>query len=61
MTIGAPEDRKTAKARVTWLLRQLTKTHEDGIHVKAVYGRREDIQAALGKEDPKIPAPGGSK
>ena len=64
MTIGAAEDRKTAKARVNWLLRQLAKTQEDGIHVKAVYGRREDIQAALarvrenpgilGKEDPKI-------
>ena len=64
MTIGAPEDRKTAKARVSWLLRQLMKTREDGIHVKAVYGRREDIQAALckvredpgmlSKEDPKI-------
>ena len=64
MTIGAPEDRKTAKARVNWLLRQLAKTEEDGIHVKAAFGRREDIQAALGKvrehpetltkEDPKI-------
>ena len=64
MTVSAPEDRKTAKARVNWLLRQLAKTQEDGIHVKAAYGRREDIQAALGKvrenpgilskEDPKI-------
>ena len=64
MTINAPEDRKSAKARVNWLLRQLVKTQEDGIHVKAVYGRRTDVQAALGrvrenpgtlnKEDPKI-------
>ena len=64
VTIGAAEDRKTAKARVNWLLRQLRKTQEDGIHVKAVYGRREDMQAALdkvrenpgilGKDDPKI-------
>ena len=56
MTIGAAEDRKTAKARVNWLLRQLAKTQEDGVHVKAVYGHREDIQAALGKvrEDPEI-------
>ncbi len=63
MTIGAAEDRKTAKARVNWLLRQITKTQEDGVHVKAVYGRRQDIQAPLGrvrenpgvlaKEDPK--------
>lgn len=64
MTIGAAEDRKTAKARVNWLLRQLAKTREDSIHIKAAYGRREDIQAALakvredpavlGREDPKI-------
>ena len=64
MTIGAPEDRKTARARVTWLLRQLGRTHEDGVHVRAVYGRRQDVQAALarvredpgvlGKEDPKV-------
>lgn len=54
MTIGAAEDRKTAKARVNWLLRQLAKTPEDGVHVTAVYGRRQDIQAALDKvrEDP---------
>ena len=64
MTIGAPEDRKTAKARVNWLLRQLAKTREDGIHIRAAYGRREDIQtalsrvredsAALSKDDPKV-------
>ena len=64
MTINTPEDRKTAKARANWLLRQLGKTQESGIHIKAVYGRRKDVQAALGrvrenpeilnKEDPKI-------
>ena len=64
MTIKAPEDRKTAKARVTWLLRQLARTQEDGVHVRALYGRRQDIQAplakvredpgVLGKEDPKV-------
>ena len=56
MTIGAAEDRKTAKARVNWLLRQLAKTQEDGVHVNAVYGRRQDIQAALDKvrEDPGV-------
>ena len=54
MTIGAPEDRKTAKARVNWLLRQLAKTRDDGIHIKAAYGRRDDLQAGLAKvrEDP---------
>ena len=64
MTVSAPEDRKTAKARVNWLLRQLAKSQEDGVHIKAAYGRREDIQAPLGRvrenpgilcnEDPKI-------
>ena len=64
MTIGAPKDRKTARARVTWLLRQLGKTHEDGVHVRAFYGRRQDVQASLarvredagvlGKDDPRI-------
>ena len=56
MTIGAAEDRKTAKARVNWLLRQLAKTRDDGIHIKAAYGRREDMQAALAKvrEDPGV-------
>ena len=56
MTIGAAEDRKTAKARVNWLLRQLAKTQEDGVHVKAVYGRRGDVQGALGKvrENPEV-------
>ena len=64
MTIGAPENRKTTKARVNWLLKQLAKTREDGIHIRAAYGRREDLQAALSrvreepealaKDDPKI-------
>ena len=56
MTIGAPEDRKTAKARVNWLLRQLAKTRDDGIHIKAAYGRRDDLQAGLAKvrEDPAV-------
>ena len=56
MVIGAPEDRKTTSARVNWLLRQLAKTQEDDVHVKAVYGRRADIQDTLGKvrENPRI-------
>ena len=56
MTLGTPEERKTAKARVNWLLRQLAKTREDGVHIRAAYGRREDIQGALDKvrEDPTM-------
>ena len=58
MTLGAPEDRKTAKARVNWLLRQLAKTEKEDerVHVKAIYGRREDIQHPLGvvRKDPGV-------
>ena len=56
MTVGAREDRKTARARVTWLLGQLAKTREDGVHVRAMYGRRGDAQEALlrVREDPAI-------
>ena len=65
MTLRAPEDRKTAKARVNWLLRQLSKTEEkERVHMKAIYGRREDIQhplsvvqknpGVMSKDDPKI-------
>ena len=57
MTVGAPEDRKTAKARTNWLLRQLTETKEEGVHVKACYaGRRGDLQASLGdvREKPEV-------
>ena len=39
MTIGAPEDRKNAKARVNRPLRQLAKAREDGIHIRATCGR----------------------
>ena len=63
MTIGAPEDRKTAKARVSWLLRQLKETSKDGIHIKALYGRREEIQKSLASvlEDPATLAKDDSK
>ena len=50
MTVGAPEDRKTAKACTNWLLRTLTKTDPSGVHIKAAYGgRRQDAQGALDK------------
>ena len=50
MTVGAPEDRKTAKACTNWLLRALTKTDPGGVHIKAAYGgRRQDTQEALDK------------
>ena len=50
MTVGAPEDRKTAKACTNWLLRTLTRTDPSGVHIKAAYGgRRQDTQGALDK------------
>ncbi len=50
MTVGAPDDRKTAKACTNWLLRALTRTDPIGVHIKAVYGgRRQDAQEALDK------------
>ena len=63
MTIGAAEDRKTAKARVNWLLGQLAKKPEDGVHVTAVYGRHQGIQVALDKvrEDPGVLCKGDHK
>ena len=61
MTLAAPSDRKTAKARVNWLLRQLAKTptdnaHDD-VHIAAIYARRrQNTQASLSKvrEDPGV-------
>ena len=57
MTVGAPEDRKTAKTCTNWLLRTLTKTNPSGVHIKAAYGgRRQNTQGALDKvrENPNI-------
>ena len=48
MTIGAAEDRKTAKARINWLLRQLVKTPEARSRHCSVRAT-SDIQAPLDK------------
>ena len=47
MTLKAPEDRKTPKARLNWLLRQLRKTEATDLHVRADYGRGRATQAPL--------------
>ena len=47
MAIGAPEDRKTAKARVNRPLRQLAKAREDGIHIRATAGDLSGLAPAL--------------
>ena len=48
MTISAPRDRKSARARTNWLLRQLASSKPDDLHVKADYpNRRYDPQDNL--------------
>ena len=57
MTLRAPEDRKSARARTNWLLRQLTGSEPADLHIKAVYaGRRTDTQETLGavRADPDV-------
>lgn len=48
MTLRAPSDRKSARARTNWLLRQLAGSDPTDLHVKAVYpGRRNAAQETL--------------
>lgn len=48
MALRAPEDRKSARARANWLLRQLAASDPTDIHVKAIYpGRRASVQESL--------------
>ena len=48
MRIRAPEDRKSARARTNWLLRQLAASEPDDLYVQADYpNRRHDPQESL--------------
>lgn len=48
MKLGAPQDKKSTRARVNWLARQLAKAETAGIYVKALRpGRAEETQAPL--------------
>jgi hypothetical protein len=48
INVMAPKDKKTAKGRVNWLLRQLAKSNPDQVHVKANLPRRSvDCQSPL--------------
>lgn len=48
MKVQAPTDRKSTRARVNWIIRQLTKTEPNGITIKAIRpGRAEETQAPL--------------
>ena len=48
MRLSAPQDRKSTKARVNWLTRQLGDIEAQGIHIKAVRsGKAPDTQVGL--------------
>ncbi|WP_349370876.1 hypothetical protein [Salinarimonas sp.] len=48
MKVRAPEDRKSNKARLGWLLRQIEASEADGLHVRLHYiGRAPSRQASL--------------
>ena len=48
MKIAAPADKKSTKARVNWLIRQLAKSDPQDVHVRALWpGRAEPTQASL--------------
>ncbi len=48
MTLSAPRDRKTSKARANWLLRQINTDQIDDLHVRMTWpGRSEDTQFTI--------------
>ena len=48
MNLQAPGDRQSAKAKLNWVLRQLTKTDDPDVHVRANWpGRAGSTQALL--------------
>ncbi|WP_440997539.1 hypothetical protein [Arhodomonas sp. SL1] len=52
MRLEAPRDKKTTKARVNWLVRQLKGTEMEGIQVRALRrGRGQQLQASFAELD----------
>lgn len=48
MSLAAPRDKKRASSRINWLVRQLSKSEPDGLHIRATWpGRAPDTQASL--------------
>jgi hypothetical protein len=48
MTLRAPSDKKSTKARVNWLLRQVSGSNAENVHVRALWpGRTAATQATL--------------
>ncbi len=57
MSVGAPRDKKRAPATVTWLMRQLIETKDDGVIILAKWpGRSQDTCADLAKVRENIDA-----
>src|SRR3990172_1262941 len=57
MCINAPSDRKSTKARLNWLMRQLQKSKADHIHVRLIWpGRGQNSQYPLAtlRDTPEI-------
>lgn len=64
MTVQAPEDRRSARARTNWLLRQLRKADAEDLHVRARYKHRANApegRLAAVREDPDMLALPNSK
>jgi len=48
MRLAAPGDKKSSIARVNWIVRQLSKTNSDEIHIRAIWpGKAQATQASL--------------
>ena len=60
MTLSAPQDRKSARARTNWVLRQLARSDPSDLYVKAIFpGRTVATQQALTevRADPDVLRP----
>jgi len=57
MRVAAPADRKSTKARLSWLVRQLQKSNPEGIHIRFIWpGRGQFTQHPLAvlRERPEV-------
>ena len=57
MRVAAPADRKSTKARLSWLVRQLQKSNPEGIHIRFIWpGRGQFTQQPLAvlRERPEV-------
>jgi hypothetical protein len=57
MRVAAPADRKSIKARLSWLVRQLQKSNPEGIHIRFIWpGRGQFTQQPLAvlRERPEV-------